>query len=71
MKIEKRWAVLFKDIRRGQAFEHEAELYICSCILDVTGRTIANAVNLENGKYKIIAENAEVTLYENAKVVLI
>lgn len=71
MKIEKSWLVEFEIVKNGQVFEYLGNMYICAVILDVTGRMLCNAVNLENGKYRLISETEQVSLYENAKVVLI
>ena len=70
MKIEKAGTVKFKDVKLGQVFEYEGNIYMCCLILDSEGRTAANSVNLEKANYKRYDDKIEVTLYENAKVVL-
>lgn len=71
MKIEKRWTVKFKTVRNGQVFEYLGGVYMRVAIVDDVGRFICNAVNLENCNYTILVDDMQVTLYENAKVVLI
>ena len=71
MIIEKRWTVKFEKVVDGQVFEYLGSIYMRVAILDIIGRLVCNAINLENGNYNIILNEAEVSLYENAKVVLI
>ena len=70
MKIERRQTEKFKSVRHGQVFEYEGNVYIRTKILDDEGRIAANAVNLETGDYKRYVDSIEVSLYDNAKVVI-
>ncbi len=71
MIIEKRWTTKFKKVVDGQVFEYLGTIYMRVAIIDMVGRLICNAVDLESGNYNTVIDDAEVTLYENAKVVLI
>lgn len=71
MIIEKRWTTKFKKVVDGQVFEYLGNIYMRAAIIDMVGRLICNAIDLESGNYNTVIDDAEVTLYENAKVVLI
>lgn len=76
MIIEKRWLVKFRNVMPGQVFEFDGCLYIkaeCKAALlkDIDGMASINAVGLTNGGYMIMEDDEEVTVYDNAKVVLI
>lgn len=76
MIIEKRWLVKFYDVMPGQAFEYNDCLYIkteCKAVLlkDIEGMSAINAVGLNRGVYTLFEDDEEVTVYDNAKVVLI
>lgn len=68
MKIEKAWTVKFKDVPVGKCFEYYGKLYIRSFYADDNTKY---ATSLSCGD--IIHPNPEddVTIYDNAKVVLI
>ena len=75
MIIDKRWIVKFKDVKPGQAFDYDGCIYIkaeCSVVLlkDIDGMPSINAVGLNNGSYTNMNPDDEVTVYDNAKVVL-
>lgn len=79
MRVEKQGIVTasFKDVKQGQAFEWcncvyiKAE-YTCTAVLlnNTDGTTSINAVGLTNGSYAKFDDDDEVTIYENAKVVI-
>jgi len=76
MIIEKRWTVKFKDVKPGQVFDCGRCIYIkaeCPAVLlkDIDSMPSINALVLSNGNYANIEADEEVTLYDNAKVVLI
>lgn len=75
MKVEKQGIVQFKDVKEGQVFEYGRCIYMkaeCSAVLlkDIDGMPSINAVVLSNGTYANVEPDEEVTLYENAKVVI-
>lgn len=76
MIIEKRWTAKFKDVRHGKVFEYNGIIYIrifAIITLDTDGQpeTLCNAIDLSNGEIKVFNDDDEVTVYDNAKVVLI
>lgn len=76
MIIEKRWLVKFHDVMPGQVFEYDGCVYIKAertavLLKNIDGQVSINAVGLENGTYTKIEDDDEVTVYDNAKVVLI
>jgi len=76
MTIERRWQVKFKDVKPGQVFDCGRCIYMkaeCSAVLlkGIDGMPSINAVVLTNGTYANIEPDEEVTVYDNAKVVLI
>lgn len=76
MKIEKLWQVKFIEVKHGQVFEYNGIIYIrifAITTLDTDGHpeTLCNAIDLRNGEINVFDGNEEVTLYDNAKVVLI
>ena len=76
MIIEKRWTVKFKDVRHGKVFEYNGIIYIrISAIItlgtDGQPETLCNAIDLSNGEINVFNDDEEVTVYDNAKVVLI
>ena len=76
MIIEKRWTVKFKDVRHGKVFEYNGIIYIrifAIITLDADGQpeTLCNAIDLSNGEINVFNDDEEVTVYDNAKVVLI
>lgn len=69
MIIEKRWTVEYKDVKIGQVFECWGKLFIKAYDLKYDKRMI---VGLETGHTESEPSNGmPVTLYDNAKVVLI
>lgn len=69
MIIEKRWTVKFKNVKSGQVFECWGKIFIKS--YNLAGE-YSNIVDLSNGySQSAPADDEEVTLYDNAKVVLI
>lgn len=66
MIIEKLWTVKLCKISRGQVFEFDGNLY-----MRITDYYDVNAVALKTGCLFNIDIEQEVTLYDNAKVVLI
>ena len=76
MIIEKRWLIKFKDVKHGQVFEYSGIIYmrIFDIItLDTDGKPemLCNAIDLRNGEINVFNDDEEVTVYDNAKVVLI
>lgn len=76
MIIEKRWLTKFSNVKPGQAFEFDGLIYIraeCTAKLlnDIDGMPSINAVGLLGGGYIMMEDDDEVTIYDNAKVVLI
>lgn len=76
MIIEKRWLAKFKDVKPGQAFDYDGCIYIkaeCTAELlkDIDGEAAINAIGLHLGSYTKFEDDDEVTVYNNAKVVLI
>lgn len=76
MKIEKKWLIKFKHVTMGQTFEYGGVLYMKTSKinnLDHDGKLeiLCNAVDLKEGFVSVFEDDEEVTLYENAKVVLI
>lgn len=76
MTIEKRWLVKFKDVKHGKVFEYNGIIYIrifAIITLDTDGQpeTLCNAIDLRNGEINVFNDDEEVTVYDNAKVVLI
>lgn len=76
MIIEKRWLVKFADVKPGQVFEYDGCYYIkAECTIETVehpiGMDTVNAVGLEHGGYCMFEYDDDVTLFENAKVVLI
>lgn len=76
MKIEKRWTTKFKKVTMGQAFEYGGVLYMKTSKidnLDCDGKLeiLCNAVDIKEGFVSVFEADEEVTVYENAKVVLI
>ena len=66
----------FIELKHGQVFEYNGIIYIrifAITTLDVDGQseTLCNAIDLRNGEINVFEDNEEVTLYNNAKVVLI
>lgn len=77
MKIEKQGITpaLFKDVKPGQAFEWCACVYIKAertavLMTNIDGVPSINAVGLTKGSYAKFNDDAEVIIYENAKVVI-
>ena len=73
MKIEKRWLVKFYNVMFGQVFEYDGKIYMRVLQINVMNadgkdEAICNAIGLGNGDINVFEE---VTVYENAKVVLI
>lgn len=69
MKIEKRWTVEYKDVKVGQVFECWSKVFIKAYDLKYAKGMI---VTLEEGHVESEpADDMEVTLYNNAKAVLI
>lgn len=76
MTIEKRWLVKFYNVMPGQVFEYDGCIFIkaeltVALLKDIDGMPSINAVGLKNGTYTKIEDDDEVTVYDNAKVVLI
>ena len=76
MKIEKLWQVKFIEVKHGQGFGYNGIIYIrifAITTLDTDGQpeTLCNAIDLRNGEINVFDGNEEVTVYDNAKVVLI
>lgn len=76
MIIEKRWLVKFYNVMPGQVFEYGDCIYIkaeCTAVLlkDINGMPSINAVGLTAGSFTKFEDDDEVTVYDNAKVVLI
>ena len=76
MKIEKRWLVKFFHVQSGQVFEYNGTIYIrilAITVLDSDGKPekLCNAIDLNNGEINVFEDDEEVTVYDNAKVVLI
>lgn len=76
MAIEKGWLVKFKDTNVGQVFEYNGT--ICIRIFAITSLNVygkpeklCNAIDLSNGEIYVFEGNEEVTVYNNAKAVLI
>ena len=76
MIIEKCWLIKFKDVKHGKVFEYNGIIYIrifAIITLDTDGQpeTLCNAIDLSNGEINVFNDDEEVTVYDNAKVVLI
>ena len=76
MIIEKRWLVKFYNVMPGQVFEYNGIIYIrifAIITLDTDGlpEKLCNAIDLSNGEINVFDDDEEVTVYDNAKVVLI
>ena len=76
MIIEKRWLVKFYNVMPGQVFEYNGIIYIrifAIITLDTDGQPekLCNAIDLCNGDINVFDDDEEVTVYDNAKVVLI
>lgn len=77
MIIEKRnRLVRFKDVQLGKVFEYNGLIYMKVSsidIMDCDGKdeTVCNAIDLQNGYNEVFKDDIEVSIYDNAKVVLI
>lgn len=67
MKIEKTWTVKFEDVPVGKCFEYNGNLYIRSFYADDKAKY---STSLTCGQIIHINPKDEVTIYDNAKVVL-
>lgn len=75
MKVEKQGIVRFCDVKPCQAFTWCECVYIKTertavLLKDIDGLASINAVGLSGGSYAKFNDDDEVTLYENAKVVI-
>lgn len=76
MIIEKRWLIKFYNIHPGEVFEYNGTIYMRTVqidVLDTDGKPeiLCNAIDLHNGEINVFNDDEEVTVYNNAKVVLI
>ena len=73
MKVEKQGTVQFKDVKVGQVFEWDGKIFMRILTIstpDTDHLRLANSVNLQKGTDASFKDLEEVTLYEDAKVVL-
>lgn len=72
MKIEKPKVMEFQDVKVGQVFGYGDDIFIRILTIEAPDKDVrlANSVNLQTGADKLIKDLQEVTLYENAKVVI-
>lgn len=72
MKIERPKVIEFQDVKVGQVFGYDDNIFIRIITIEAPDKDVrlANSVNLQTGVDKLIKDLQEVTLYENAKVVI-
>lgn len=72
MKIERPKVIEFQDVKIGQVFDYNGDIFMRILTIEAPDKDVrlANSVNLQTGTDELIKDLQEVTLYENAKVVI-
>lgn len=72
MKIEKPKVVEFQDVEVGQVFDYNGDIFMRILTIEAPDKDLrlANSVNLQTGTDILMYDTEEVTIYENAKVVI-